>query len=594
VNGNTATATANVTVEDNVAPVAIAQDVVVVLDASGNGSITAAAVDNGSSDACGIDTLSVFPNTFDCSNVGDNLVTLTVTDNNGNVSTATANADVQDNTNPNAICQNVTVTLDATGTVSIVAADVDGGSNDVCGILSYAIDVDTFSCANVGVNNVVLTITDNNGNVSTCTALVTVKGDLPVVDITEDVLPEFCQGDFTLLTANSDLGVAWEWFLDGVATGDDTETIEASEDGVYSVNVTSATNCTTFAQYTVTGFDLGALISAYTIVAQDEVHLHGGNLVQSGGVGAMNPTVGNIKLQQASNIVGFAQAVSFNIQAGSNIGTQVTAAANPIIPAFVANTTSNAGSPNITINNNATQNLTGSVYGTITIKQGATVTFTQANVYINEIKTFKDATIEFAGCTNLYINEKFQLAEGGVINSNGNYVTIYVDDDVMIEAESDVRARIHANDNEMLVKGANANGNQAGIPTYMTGLFIARRVHGTKNTIWNQDPLCDPCPVDQGLTNPDNTNNNASNSSGAFRVSAWPNPSNTIFNLKVISENITQKANIYIYDMNNKLVHATDVSPQEVTTFGQKLEGGVYIVKVVQGENTEIVRLVKY
>ena len=46
--------------------------------------------------------------------------------------------------------------------------------------------------------------------------------------------------------------------------------------------------------------------------------------------------------------------------------------------------------------------------------------------------------------------------------------------------------------------------------------------------------------------------------------------------------------------MSNKCVHFTDVSPQEVTTFGQKLEGGVYIVKVVQGENTEIVRLVKY
>ena len=101
-----------------IAPDAIAQDVIVVLDASGNGSITAAEVNNGSSDACGIDTMTVSPNTFDCSNVGNNLVTLTVTDNNGNVSTATANADVQDNTNPNAVCQAYTVTLDATGSAS--------------------------------------------------------------------------------------------------------------------------------------------------------------------------------------------------------------------------------------------------------------------------------------------------------------------------------------------------------------------------------------------------------------------------------------------------------------------------------------------
>ena len=108
VNGNTATAQANVTVIDSVAPNAIAQDVVVVLDAAGNGSITAAQVNNGSSDACGVDTVTVSPNAFDCSNVGDNLVTLTVTDVNGNVSTATANADVQDNTAPEAVCQALT------------------------------------------------------------------------------------------------------------------------------------------------------------------------------------------------------------------------------------------------------------------------------------------------------------------------------------------------------------------------------------------------------------------------------------------------------------------------------------------------------
>ena len=60
--------------------------------------------------------------------------------------------------------------------------------------------------------------------------------------------------------------------------------------------------------------------------------------------------------------------------------------------------------------------------------------------------------IGFAGCTNVYINEKFQLAEDGVINSGGNYVTMYVNDDVQIERGSDVRARIHAGDNAMLVK----------------------------------------------------------------------------------------------------------------------------------------------
>ena len=46
VNGNSSTTTANVTVEDNVAPVASCKDITVQLDASGNASITAADIDN--------------------------------------------------------------------------------------------------------------------------------------------------------------------------------------------------------------------------------------------------------------------------------------------------------------------------------------------------------------------------------------------------------------------------------------------------------------------------------------------------------------------------------------------------------------------
>ena len=52
---------------------------------------------------------------------------------------------------------------------------------------------------------------------------------------------------------------------------------------------------------------------------------------------------------------------------------------------------------------------------------------------------------------------------------------------------------------QLHVKGANGNSNNV---TYMTGLFIADTVHGSNEIIWNQDPLCDPCPVDQPLTNP--------------------------------------------------------------------------------------------
>ncbi|WP_289024669.1 hypothetical protein, partial [uncultured Salegentibacter sp.] len=58
-NQNETTATAKVTVEDNVAPVALAKDFTVRLDANGTATIAPADIDNGSNDACGIASLSL-------------------------------------------------------------------------------------------------------------------------------------------------------------------------------------------------------------------------------------------------------------------------------------------------------------------------------------------------------------------------------------------------------------------------------------------------------------------------------------------------------------------------------------------------------
>ncbi len=188
--GNTAVCSFTITVVDNEAPTMVCQNITIQLDEFGNASITAADVDGGSTDNCGIASMSVSPSTFDCSDVGDNPVVLTVTDIHGNSNTCTAIVTVEDVTPPVAVCQNITVELDpVTGTVTITGADVDGGSTDACGIGSYDLDIDTFDCSNIGDNTVVLTVTDVNGNVSTCTAIVTVE---------DNTNPELVCQDFTL------------------------------------------------------------------------------------------------------------------------------------------------------------------------------------------------------------------------------------------------------------------------------------------------------------------------------------------------------------------------------------------------------------
>src|SRR5207249_4667195 len=187
VNGNAQTCTATVTVEDKVKPVAICQDITVQLDASGNASITAAQINNGSTDACGIASMSVTPNTFTCVNVGPNPVTLTVTDVNGNEQTCTATVTVEDKVKPVALCQNITVQLDASGNASITAAQINNGSTDACGIASMSVTPNTFTCANVGPNPVTLTVTDLNLFPTRRSSDLTVEDKVKPVALCQDI-----------------------------------------------------------------------------------------------------------------------------------------------------------------------------------------------------------------------------------------------------------------------------------------------------------------------------------------------------------------------------------------------------------------------
>jgi pectin methylesterase-like acyl-CoA thioesterase len=171
-------------VDDTIPPVVKVKNIAVALDSSGKVSITADMVDNGSYDESGIDTLTIDKDHFDCPNIGDNQVTLTVTDKKGNVASAIAIVTVKDTTAPLAITQNVTIQLNADGKALIDATAINNGSYDACGIKSIVLSKTDFDCSNAGANTVTLTVTDNNDNVSTASAIVTVEDKIsPVVRV---------------------------------------------------------------------------------------------------------------------------------------------------------------------------------------------------------------------------------------------------------------------------------------------------------------------------------------------------------------------------------------------------------------------------
>ncbi|PIQ47788.1 MAG: hypothetical protein COW03_13460, partial [Cytophagales bacterium CG12_big_fil_rev_8_21_14_0_65_40_12] len=207
IHGNSASESAVVTVRDVIAAEVITTDITIELDVNGNASITTGDIDNGSNDACGIASYSLDKTTFDCSNVGANTVTLTVTDNNGNVSSNTAQVTVRDVIAAEVITTDITIDLDVNGNASITTGDIDNGSNDACGIASYSLDKTTFDCSNVGANTVILTVTDNNGNVSSNTAQVTVRDVIAAEVITTDITIDLdVNGNASITTGDIDNG----------------------------------------------------------------------------------------------------------------------------------------------------------------------------------------------------------------------------------------------------------------------------------------------------------------------------------------------------------------------------------------------------
>jgi hypothetical protein len=124
------------------------------------------------------------PNSFtaaseDLTSLAAGVYTVTVTD--AAQCTATLQAvtvgSTPDTTPPVIMAAGLTAKL-LNGTLTIYAVDIDYGSYDACsGIASMSISPNTFTCANVGTNDVTFTVTDRAGNVATKSVAVVVKAD---------------------------------------------------------------------------------------------------------------------------------------------------------------------------------------------------------------------------------------------------------------------------------------------------------------------------------------------------------------------------------------------------------------------------------
>lgn len=79
----------------------------------------------------------------------------------------------------------------------------------------------------------------------------------------------------------------------------------------------------------------------------------------------------------------------------------------------------------------------------------------------------------------------------------------------------------------------------------------------------------------------------------SYDVVSWPNPTNDLFNIKMITPNYEDKVNLQAFDINGRLIHSNIINGNEDYQFGTNIESGVYFVKVTQANTAEVIKVIK-
>lgn len=232
------------------------KNITVNLDANGEASISPSDVNNNSVATCGIASLALSVSDFDCNDIGNNTVTLTVTDVYGKTDTEDATVTIADNTAPVAKCKDITLSLTG-GSATLTGSMIDDGSSDNCGIASLAVSKSSWGCSDVGTTEVTLTAKDASGNSHTCAADVTVDviyaADAGSNKVVYYGAPSAYSCAGLTASGSGGSGYSYSW---NTGSSSQTITVCPSATTTYSVAITDNQGCTAKDSVKVCSFDV--------------------------------------------------------------------------------------------------------------------------------------------------------------------------------------------------------------------------------------------------------------------------------------------------------------------------------------------------
>ncbi|MBU2939761.1 T9SS type A sorting domain-containing protein, partial [Lacinutrix sp. C3R15] len=79
----------------------------------------------------------------------------------------------------------------------------------------------------------------------------------------------------------------------------------------------------------------------------------------------------------------------------------------------------------------------------------------------------------------------------------------------------------------------------------------------------------------------------------SFQAQIWPNPSQNMFNLKMVNSVSNESFKLELFDFSGKLLLTEEYNPNEEFSFGNNLKTGLYFLNITQGENKQTIKLLK-